>query len=877
MGVFQNNLMGAAAAAASAGGADFYDHQIANSVRYQDSENSHMYLSMGTATNVDKYTFSTWFKHCDWTNGEGFVFSIGSGTLENLRYVYSSGAAQFYGYVGNSSSYTFRTAAAFRDPSAWYHLVFTYDSTQSTAADRVKLYVNGVSQSFSDTGYTSMSQNQNSNSDQGSLYVNRQATWSSGTSNEAYFAETIFVDGTGYAASDFGEEKNGVWIPKDPSELSFGNNGFYLKYESSSDLGNDSSGNNNDLTVGNISSHDHMLDSPTFNSSSNGGNFATLNPLNTRGSTGVTTQLTEGNLKWTPGATQDETSAIQIIGSRGVDKVYVEVYCENNSDTGWFGVYNKKDGDIRSAVVQSVASAVRFKPRTGDKVTAGSSSTYIGDGSESNPSGVIFQMAVDVPAGKIWWGRNNAWGSDGADHIDDDNVAFTTLDTDGDYMLFTHTGGASVAQPDWVFNFGQDGTFAGNKTAQGNSDATGYGNFYYSPPTGFKALCAGNTAVVEEVDPAETDDNYPKKLFGLGFWSGSGSQQTISGVGLQPDLFWNIRDRRYSQNNYWVDSSRGLTGSNSVFIETNSTDAEEDFPQDNIVSVNSDGFVISNGTWLNSSGGHKYMAICSRYNGGTTASNSNGSVTSTTQVDPSGHASIVQWAGTSDSWGNAITVGHGLSTTPAFIIGKNRSKADEWSLFLDDYGGTTIGGSNAASNSLVLNTNAAVYTNQSYKGWGGVMPTSTVFTVDGNNLNGVDSGGSGENIVAYCFARCAGWIDVQVYEGNGSTDGPYIPLNNTPAYVWIKRLDSTGAWVYFVKNQKTTATSSDTTFNSDKRPHAWHNLSDAPEYSDTSNNNIDILAQAIKIREDNSSINADGGYYMVFAVAEQPSKYAVAQ
>jgi hypothetical protein len=271
------------------------------------------------------------------------------------------------------------------------------------------------------------------------------------------------------------------------------------------------------------------------------------------------------------------------------------------------------------------------------------------------------------------------------------------------------------------------------------------------------------------------------------------------------------------------------------------------------------------------------MAICSRYNGGTTASNSNGSVTSTTQVDPSGHASIVQWAGTSDSWGNAITVGHGLSTTPAFIIGKNRSKADEWSLFLDDYGGTTIGGSNAASNSLVLNTNAAVYTNQSYKGWGGVMPTSTVFTVDGNNLNGVDSGGSGENIVAYCFARCAGWIDVQVYEGNGSTDGPYIPLNNTPAYVWIKRLDSTGAWVYFVKNQKTTATSSDTTFNSDKRPHAWHNLSDAPEYSDTSNNNIDILAQAIKIREDNSSINADGGYYMVFAVAEQPSKYAVAQ
>jgi hypothetical protein len=846
-----------------------------------------MYVSMGTATNVDKYTFSTWFKHCDWTNGEGFVFSIGSGTLENLRYVYSSGAAQFYGYVGNSSSYTFRTAAAFRDPSAWYHLVFTYDSTQSTAADRVKLYVNGVSQSFSDTGYTSMSQNQNSNSDQGSLYVNRQATWSSGTSNEAYFAETIFVDGTGYAASDFGEEKNGVWIPKDPSELSFGNNGFYLKYESSSDLGNDSSGNNNDLTVGNISSHDHMLDSPTFNSSSNGGNFCTINPVYRGAQTddakyGV---LSEGNLKHRYSSSSDaQRPCTHKTPASG--KWYFEYLINGGGGTGDYspgaGIMDPNTYTMNGGNYNDTGS-INYLNNTN---TVRKSGSETGDYSGSRGSnGDVMGIAVDMDNGAFYVSKNGTFQTiDGGSQGDPTSGSSKTGAgatwtpasefTSGMVPLSSPNGGS---QPIITMNFGQDGTFAGEKTAGGNSDSNGYGNFFSAVPSGYLALCSGNLPVVDEIDPAQTDDNYPKKLFGLGFWSGSGSQQTISGVGLQPDLFWNIRDRRYSQNNYWVDSSRGLTGSNSVFIETNSTDAEEDFPQDNIVSVNSDGFVISNGTWLNSSGGHKYMAICSRYNGGTTASNSNGSVTSTTQVDPSGHASIVQWAGTSDSWGNAITVGHGLSTTPAFIIGKNRSKADQWQLFLDDYGGTTIGGSNAASNSLVLDTNAAVYTNQSYKGWGGVMPTSTVFTVDGNNLNGVDSGGSGENIVAYCFARCAGWIDVQVYEGNGSTDGPYIPLNNTPAYVWIKRLDSTGAWVYFVKNQKTTATSSDTTFNSDKRPHAWHNLSDAPEYSDTSNNNIDILAQAIKIREDNSSINADGGYYMVFAVAEQPSKYAVAQ
>ena len=825
----------------AAGGADFYTHQIANSCRFLDSANSHMYVSMGTATNVDKYTFSTWFKNCNWRNGEGFLFSIGSGTLENLRYLYDSGNATFYGYVGDNTSYQFKTDGAFRDPSAWYHIVFTYDSTQSTAADRVKLYVNGVSQSFSNTGYTSMSQNQNSNSDQGSLYVNRQATWSSGTSNEAYFAETIFVDGTGYAASDFGEEKNKVWIPKDPSELSFGNNGFYLKYESSSDLGNDSSGNNNDLTVGAISAHDQMLDTPTFNSSSNGGNFATLNPLNTRGSTAVTTQLaSEGNLKWTPNATQDETSGTMSIGAGGVDKVYIEVYCENNSDTGWFGVYDQKDGTLMNAVIQSTASSVRFKPRTGDKVTAGTSSTYIGDGSESNPSGVIFQMAVDVPAGKIWWGRNNAWGSDGADHIDDDNVAFTTLNTDGTYLLFTHTGGASVAQPDWIFNFGQDGTFAGNKTAQGNSDATGYGNFYYSPPTGFKALCAGNVSVAAEVDPAQTDDDYPQKLVDATIYTGTGSEKAVA-VGWQPDLTW-VKERGGANDNKLTDSVRGATKA----LESNTNTAETTDAQ-GVKAFTSTGFTLGTDAVYNN--------------------NTDTYVAWNWKEGADYGLDIVTYSGTLTGSG-VVNISHSLGAIPECIWHMRRTGA----------GGAIRHKDLTDANYIMSNQNTM--SGSSGTGWGTsaqgsksgngnmtALGTSSTFTTNYTGLLNEN----GATYVAYVWRGIEGFSKFGSYEGNGDgSDGPFIYTGFRPALVIIKNADANAS--FFLQDNTR-----------DPFNPVYHvlkpNVSNAEEaYTDGTDYN-DFLSNGFKVARGGNAqnFNTNNNTYIYMAWAENPFKYATAR
>jgi hypothetical protein len=840
MGVFQNNLMGAAAAAASAGGADFYDHQIANSCRYQDSANSHMYVSMGTATNVDKYTFSTWFKHCDWTNGEGFVFSIGSGTLENLRYVYSSGAAQFYGYVGDNSSYTFRTNGAFRDPSAWYHLVFTYDSTQSTAADRLKLYVNGVSQSFSDTGYTSMSQNQNSNSDQGSLYVNRQATWSSGTSNEAYFAETIFVDGTGYAASDFGETKNGVWIPKDPSELSFGNNGFYLKYESNSDLGNDSSGNNNDLTVGAISAHDQMLDSPTFNSDSNGGNYATWNPLNA----GSYTTLAECNLKVTgsgsgpsnPSGTFAMTSGKWYWEMLVVDEVssypYTGLTVLGNITNG------ATDGGDIWAMRYDIGSGAVQANSTAANISGLGTITTVTTGVATATDGDIISYYLDCDNRKAWIAKNGSIPNSG-NPANGTNPQWAWTTTPNNPITFT----AQIYNgDDTILNAGQDGTFAGEKTAQGNSDDTGYGNFYYDPPTGFLAMCSGNLPVADAIDPAQTDDDYPQKLFNTILYTGDGGSSTaITGVGFQPDWVW-IKRYNASENHNLYDSTRGV----NKRIQSNRDVAET---TEGLPAFGSDGFTVDASGGINNVSSQSYVAWNWRANGGTTSTNSTGTVNATQQVDPSGGFSISTYAGT----GSSMTVGHGLSAEPKLTIVKDRDATVNWIVYTKVIDGSL--------DYFFLNTDAAAGDS------GFTGPNSTIWNFDGASSY---SNTSGRNYIMYNFTNVEGYCKVGKYIGNGAgSDGAFVYTGFRPAWVLVKKTTQ-NSW----RIQDNARDLYNPTY------HMLKPQSNAAEdaYTDGTDYN-DFLSNGFKLARggDTVNYNANGSTYVYLAMAHNPFKYATAR
>ena len=281
MGVFQNNLLAGAAAAASAGGGAFYSHQIEQSC-YFDGTSSKLTKAFSSAASTDdKVAISFWMKR----NGTGNS-AIGSTT--NTKIISGddfnqleintgnpSGFSDQFGYFCNAGNNGAWYKAKLRDISGWYNIIWIYDSTQSTTTDRVKVYINGVSLPIGDSNlwnYTNggidpyPSQNADTTFKKNGLtthignYEYDGAGYWGGT-----LAEFIVIDGTA-AYTDFGESKNGVWIPKDPSGLTFGNNGFHLKFENASDLGNDSSGNNNDFTAAGLTADHQVLDSPTFGS-----------------------------------------------------------------------------------------------------------------------------------------------------------------------------------------------------------------------------------------------------------------------------------------------------------------------------------------------------------------------------------------------------------------------------------------------------------------------------------------------------------------------------------------------------------------------------------------------------------------------------------
>ena len=855
MGIFQNHLMGAAAAAASAGATGFYSYQIANSIRGSAAADTTLKFTAGTPTSTTKMTMSFWVKRYTPNStdaGANNVFTTGTGG-GNYFYIAYNATLTMENTGGNQGTGYLLTEEKYRDSSAWYHVILRIDTSQSTQFDRIRVYVNGH-QLGVDEAWRNQAMITNTAQDETFSYLNADGlvqAWG-GLSGKGHgtegadlqLADCMFFDGQSYY-SELGEYKNGVWIPKDPSGLTFGNNGYWLKFESSSDLGNDSSGNNNDFTVANFAAHDQMLDTPTFDSSSNGGNFATLGPL------WKTPDMTfsEGNLKWTTSTNQRGAMSNWSIPLEG--KYYFEYvplsWGHSSGDDMWLGLN---------------VSTVDFTASRGGKATcygygANSGKKIDGDGTEDSYGASwgtddIIGVAVDRVNDTIQFSKNGSF----------QGSAFAIPATADLFPWVGSGGGTSSASG--VFNFGQDGTFAGNVTAGGNSDDTGYGNFKYDPPTGFLALCSGNLLVADVVDPAQTDDDFPQKLFDAKLYTGSGGTQTISGVGFQPDFTW-IKNRGATADHVLMDSTRGAYASNDYYYQRSNTTALQDHTTD-FHNFASDGFIVGGtGTYFNASG-NTFASWNWRANGGTTSTNTQGSEDSTVQADPSGGFSIVKWTGTSDSWSNAITVGHGLSAAPNVMLCKKYlGNTDQWEVFFSDYGSYSIGGSNAASNSLRLDTDAALYTNQSYKSFGGVMPTSTVFTVDGNNLNG-----SGDTIIAYCFANCEGYIKAGTYVGNGDgSDGAFVYTGFRPAWVLTKRL-TTNSWriqdnamdtynpAYHVLKPQSSA--------------AQDAYTDGTDYNDFLSNGFKVARGG-----DTANFNANGETYVYLAMAHNPFKYATAR
>ena len=337
-----------------------------------------------------------------------------------------------------------------------------------------------------------------------------------------------------------------------------------------------------------------------------------------------------------------------------------------------------------------------------------------------------------------------------------------------------------------------------------------------------------------------------RKHFNTVLFDGNGSTQSVTGVGFQPDWVWFRMRTDSSRGNAQYDSSRG----GSVRLDSSSTMADRS--GEGAISFDSDGFSITQSHPATNDSGDSVVVWNWKANGGTQVTNTDGTITSTVQVNANAGFSIVLYSGA----GATATVGHGLGVAPKTIFVKGRTNTDHWFVYNKNLSNPTTG-------YLYWNTTGAEVTGANP--WGGNAADSSVFTV----VNDGGVGSSGNDYIAYCFAEVEGYSKFGRYDGNGSDDGPYIHLGFKPAWIMLKRYDGGDFWLLA----------------DNKRDAAGMNPNDAflkaqagvDEGNLNISGGIDFLSSGFKIRHNDAAVNSTNDDYLYFAFAETPFKYTTAR
>lgn len=426
---------------------------------------SYLSRTAGTPTNNLKWTYSLWVKRGVLGVGQ-FLLNGGTGTSASEDYFAFFGSDKISFGQANASSTYLLTASVYRDPAAWYHIVFVYDSAQATASNRALFYVNGVQvTSFSNATYPTLNQSTNINAS-GVLQRISSRTYAADEGFDGYIAEINFIDGQALTPSSLGEFNiYNVWKPK-KYVGTYGNNGFYLPFTnnaSTTTLGYDFSGNGNNWTTTKISvtagsTYDSMTDVPTLTSAT-AANYAVLNPLTPP----VNGSLSNGNLLFT-GATDwggsKSTFAIPTTG-----KWYAEFTIgstTSNSAQADMGIFPAGN-----------SNGYAWSGSYGLEINSGfflvANGSYSTDRGGTTAGGTVLQIAVNADAGNVWFGVANAWYN-------------TYNTTNGNPSAGTNPSGSGI-------NFSAITYFMGVKTDLNNWAANfGQRPFAYTPPTGYLAL-----------------------------------------------------------------------------------------------------------------------------------------------------------------------------------------------------------------------------------------------------------------------------------------------------------------------------------------------------------------------------------------------------
>ena len=453
-------------------------YEVSNSLRLNDGDTPKLAITPN-ASNRKTWTFSAWVKRSSLSSNQR-ILSI-TGTNDFLLRFRGDDKLSFID--GSITSELITATKVFRDTSAWYHIVIVLDTTQGTASNRAKLYVNGyqetdlVNNSGGSAAYPSQNADGLINSNVLHTVGCRDTSGTVDQNVDGYLAEVHFIDGTAKSPTDFGEfdEDSGIWKPKEYSG-SYGTNGFFLEFkqagtsQNSSGIGADTSGQDNHLAVTNLAATDQTTDTPT-------NNFCTLNGVKAAvGSNSSNTPLFEGNLKASHTDNAYKQSEGTIFPTAG--KWYWETFIQSSgNDAGAIGIVTS--GKAQGAYPGTTAFGYGYDSYgSGSKIHNNSRDNSYGAGYTTDD---IMGTALDLDNGTLTFYKNNT----------SQGQAYSGIDAS---LGWGYGHGSYYATNTIIVNFGQDGTFAGEQTAQGNSDANGYGNFYYAPPSGYYALCTKNLA-----------------------------------------------------------------------------------------------------------------------------------------------------------------------------------------------------------------------------------------------------------------------------------------------------------------------------------------------------------------------------------------------
>jgi hypothetical protein len=711
-------------------------NNLTNSLRFRFSASAFLNRTPSVAGNRKTWTWSAWVKRG--TLGTGVMFSGGATSSDTgVNYIgFASDQLIFAGI----STYFRTTSQVFRDPSAWYHIVLALDTTQATAADRAKIYING-NQVTAFAVNNTLTLNADYGINQAALHrVGAESISGGFGSFDGYMTDINFIDGQALEPYYFGNnDANGVWKPI-AYKGTYGTNGFYLPFSDTSalttssnvGLGKDFSGNGNYWATNNISitagtTYDAMTDVPT-NTSATVANYAVLNPIGNN----IAYTVSNGNLTINNGSAPKGTKPASFFVTSG--KWYWEVL-----GNGYAGAVCGTTGASSTLTISSTGSNGIGYWEGGLVYWDGGNS---GAGPASYTSSDVIGIALNMDAGTVAFYKNNS-------------LQYTATFGSGTVPNLSsgcfpcYNDGASVTSKIANFTFGQR-------------------PFSYTPPTGFVALNTYNLPT-----PTILQGN---KYMDATTYSGASATNVIVNQGqFKPDLVW-IKNRSSAFSHYLNDSVRGVF----KILFSNLTNAEFDGTSgsDGVSTFNSNGFTLLNGSNADNfnKAGQTYVGWQWQAGQGSTSSNTSGSITSTVSVNTTAGFSVVTYTGNSTA---GATIGHGLGIAPKMIIVKTRNAADNWAVYHSSTGATQY---------LQLNTTNASASSTTL--WNDTSPTSTVFSVGTNN----DVNDSARTYVAYCWAEIAGFSRFGSYTGNGSTDGPFVYLGFRPKFIMIKGSSAVAVW-----------------------------------------------------------------------------------